>query len=31
MPENEKYAPAFLKKDQPLVIWGAVSAVFRKL
>lgn len=31
MPENDKYAPFFLKKDEPLVIWGAVSAVFRKL
>ena len=31
MPENEKYAPHFLKSSEELVIWGCVSAVFRKL
>lgn len=31
MPENEKYKPIFLQQPGKLVIWGAVSAVFRKL
>ena len=31
MPENEKYAPRFLRENDELVIWGGVSAVFRKL
>ena len=31
MPENEKYRPVFLRSPENLVIWGSVSAVFRKL
>lgn len=31
MPENEKYRPVFLASQEQLVIWGCVSAVFRKL
>ncbi len=31
MPENEKYQPRFFNLDNELVIWGAVSAIFRKL
>lgn len=31
MPENDNYKPVFLRSPEHLIVWGAVSAVFRKL
>lgn len=31
MPENDKYKPVFLRDSAQLIVWGAVSSVFRKL